>query len=181
MSWSALRGTLRVCPRHYRTRGYVGAQLWRACSPGQHFDLVSETDVRHAREHVAAEIAPLLRELIVRAEEALARDEQNARSLRTKVGAPWPRHTLTGQATEVLSELDTPSKPKTSPSILDTTTPGSSVASMVAQAELDEHRRQLAELQQERKRLADRVAALERRDGAIPASSTKPAQETPPK
>ena len=137
--------------------------------------------MRHAREHVAAEIAPLLRELIVRAEEALARDEQNARSLRTKVGAPWPRHTLTGQATEVLSDLDTPSKPKTSPSILDTTTPGSSVASMVAQAELDEHRRQLAELQQERKRLADRVAALERRDGAIPASSTKPAQETPPK
>lgn len=41
--------------------------------------------MRQAREHVAAEIAPFLRELIMRAEEVLARDEREARSLRSKV------------------------------------------------------------------------------------------------
>ena len=51
----------------------------------QHFDLVSERDVRQALEHVAAEIAPFLRELIMRAEEVLARDEREARALRSKV------------------------------------------------------------------------------------------------
>lgn len=51
----------------------------------KHFDLVSEREVRQVREHVAAEIAPLLRELIMRAEEVLEKDEQQARTLRTKV------------------------------------------------------------------------------------------------
>ena len=41
--------------------------------------------MRQAREHVAAEIAPFLRELIMRAEEVLARDEREARALRSKV------------------------------------------------------------------------------------------------
>lgn len=42
--------------------------------------------MRRAREKVAAEIAPVLRELIARAEDALEQDERNARSLRNKVG-----------------------------------------------------------------------------------------------
>lgn len=46
---------------------------------------MSECEVRQAREHVAAEIAPLLRELIMRAEEVLGKDEQHARTLRNRV------------------------------------------------------------------------------------------------
>ena len=41
--------------------------------------------MRQARGHVAAEIATFLRELIMRAEEVLARDEREARALRSKV------------------------------------------------------------------------------------------------
>ena len=53
--------------------------------------------MRQAREHVAAEIAPFLRELIMRAEEVLARDEREARALRNKVcicHLPWATEEL---------------------------------------------------------------------------------------
>ena len=61
--------------------------------------------MRQAREHVAAEIAPFLRELIMRAEEVLARDEREARALRNKVcicHLPW--------ATEELSKNESKSQ-----------------------------------------------------------------------
>lgn len=51
----------------------------------RHFDLVSETDIRSVRDHLAAEIAPQLKELIVRAEEALQGEERKAKTLRAKV------------------------------------------------------------------------------------------------
>lgn len=54
-------------------------------SSQRHFDLISEGDVRHAKDQVAAEIAPHLRELISRAEEIISRDERHARMLRNKV------------------------------------------------------------------------------------------------
>ena len=67
--------------------------------------MVSEREVRQAREHVATEIAPFLRELIVRAEEVLARDEREARSLRNKVRiflyAGWWALTFLGLARTV--------------------------------------------------------------------------------
>lgn len=51
----------------------------------QHFDLVTERDIRLARDRLATEIAPQLRELIARAEAALERDERRSRALRNKV------------------------------------------------------------------------------------------------
>lgn len=60
-------------------------RLSRALRSKKHFDLVSEADVRSVRDHLAAEIAPQLKELIVRAEEALQRDERRAKTLKAKV------------------------------------------------------------------------------------------------
>ncbi|WFD31383.1 hypothetical protein MSPP1_002418 [Malassezia sp. CBS 17886] len=112
-----------------------------------HFDLVSEREVRRAQQHVAAEIAPLLRELIVRAEDALGQDERHARSLRNK-------------ATHALAQLE---DARPASAFADGGVEGSpSVAALISQAELDEHRRQLVKLKDERKRLMDRVATLER-------------------
>lgn len=104
--------------------------------------------MREAREHVAGEIAPLLRELIVRAENALTEDERQARALRNK-------------ATEELAQVEA----RSSQSVLGDTTKSPSVAALVNQAELDEHRRALEKLKAERKRLMERVSALEQRQG----------------
>lgn len=104
--------------------------------------------MREAREHVAGEIAPLLRELIVRAENALTEDERHARALRNK-------------ATEELAQVEA----RSSHSVLGDTTKSPSVAALVNQAELDEHRRALEKLKAERKRLMERVSALEQRQG----------------
>ena len=101
--------------------------------------------MRQARDHVAAEIAPLLRELIVRAEDALAKDERHARTLRN-------------QATQELAQVEAQSGSR---STLGDASKSPSVAAMVTQAELDEQRRTLEKLQAERKRLAERVAILE--------------------
>lgn len=111
----------------------------------QHFDLVSERDVRQAREHVAAEIAPLLRELIVRAEDVLMKDERIARTLRN-------------QASQELAQLEMRSGDQ---SLLGDGSQSPSVTALVAQAELDEQRRTLEKLQEERKHLSEKVFALE--------------------
>lgn len=112
----------------------------------QHFDLVSERDVRQARDHVAAEIAPLLRELIVRAEDALTNDERHARTLRN-------------QATQELAQLEARSGAQ---GVLgDSSRSSPSVAALVTQTEIEEQRRTLEKLRTERKRLAEKVAALE--------------------
>ncbi|WFD36065.1 hypothetical protein MCUN1_002936 [Malassezia cuniculi] len=115
-------------------------RLATVLSSQRHFDLVSEGDVRYVRDQAAAEIAPHLRELIARAEELIAKDERHMRNLRSK-------------AAQVLAELDE-SKP--------ITTSSPSVSSIITQAELSEHRRQLADLQRVRARLMERMAALER-------------------
>ena len=49
--------------------------------------------------------------------------------------------------------------------MLGDTTKSPSVAALVNQAELDEHRRALEKLKAERKRLMERVSALEQRQG----------------
>lgn len=64
----------------------------------RHFDLVSEQEIRSARDHLSAEIAPQLKELILRAEEALQRDERRVKTLKGKVGKRirvqlWPQET----------------------------------------------------------------------------------------
>lgn len=102
--------------------------------------------MRQARDHVAAEIAPLLRELIVRAEDALAKDERHARTLRN-------------QATQELAQLEARSGGQ---GVLgDTSRSSPSVAALVTQTEIEEQRRSLERLRAERKRLAEKVAALE--------------------
>jgi len=109
--------------------------------------------VRQAREHVAAEIAPFLRELIMRAEEVLARDEREARALRSKVcicHLPW--------ATEELSKSESKSQLHTAGSDDELKSP--SMAALVADYELDEQRRELELLRKERLRLMERVQSL---------------------
>lgn len=109
--------------------------------------------MRQAREHVAAEIAPFLRELIMRAEEVLARDEREARSLRNKVCMgylPW--------ATQELSKNELRSQLHTTDSDDELKSP--SMAALVADYELDEQRRELELLRKERLRLMERVQSL---------------------
>lgn len=109
--------------------------------------------MRQAREHVAAEIAPFLRELIMRAEEVLARDEREARALRNKVcicHLSW--------ATEELSKNESKSQLHTAGSDDELKSP--SMAALVADYELDEQRRELELLRKERLRLMERVQSL---------------------
>lgn len=114
----------------------------------KHFDLVSERDVKQAREHVAAEIAPLLRELIVRAEDVLAKNERHVRTLRNK-------------ATEELAKVEAHSQSQSIGGVRDE--PGSpTVATLVAQAELEDKQRELEELRRERMSLMERVQAMEK-------------------
>lgn len=101
--------------------------------------------MRQAREHVAAEIAPFLRELIMRAEEVLARDEREARALRSK-------------ATQELSKNESKSQLHTAGSDDELKSP--SMAALVADYELDEQRRELELLRKERLRLMERVQSL---------------------
>ena len=51
----------------------------------RHFDLVSESEIRKAREHLSAEIAPQLQELVEKAKESLEREERAMKALRNKV------------------------------------------------------------------------------------------------
>ncbi|WFD45838.1 DASH complex subunit spc19 [Malassezia furfur] len=126
-------------------------RLRTAMASQRHFDLVSERDVRQARDHVAAEIAPLLRELIVRAEDALTNDERHARTLRN-------------QATQELAQLEARSGAQ---GVLgDSSRSSPSVAALVTQTEIEEQRRTLEKLRTERKRLAEKVAALEQRQSS---------------
>ena len=52
----------------------------------RHFDLISEREIKDAQDHLSVEILPQLKELILRAEEALQKDERKAKTLRGKVG-----------------------------------------------------------------------------------------------
>ncbi|PKI84063.1 DASH complex subunit spc19 [Malassezia vespertilionis] len=108
----------------------------------RHFDLASERDVRQARDRVAAEVAPLLRELIVRAEEALTNDERHARTLRNK-------------ATQGLAELEGGTEHRSD------MISSPSVASLVSGAELEEQEKKLEKLRLQRERLMAQVAELE--------------------
>ncbi|CAD6916913.1 unnamed protein product, partial [Tilletia laevis] len=53
--------------------------------PAQHFDLVAEQEIVRAKEHLAAEIAPQLHELILRAEAAVEKVERRARAAKNRV------------------------------------------------------------------------------------------------
>ena len=53
----------------------------------KHFDLVSEKEIAIAKAHLSAEIAPQLKQLIIRAEAALQRDERRSKTVKAKVGA----------------------------------------------------------------------------------------------
>ncbi|KAK0555365.1 DASH complex subunit spc19 [Tilletia horrida] len=50
----------------------------------KHFDLVAESEIIKAKEHLAAEIAPQLHELILRAEAAVEKTERRARAAKNK-------------------------------------------------------------------------------------------------
>jgi len=63
-------------------------RLAKVLASRRHFDLVSERDIRSARDHLSAEIAPQLRELIPLAEQALEREEKVVKSLKSKVSLP---------------------------------------------------------------------------------------------
>ncbi|WFD27486.1 hypothetical protein MNAN1_002483 [Malassezia nana] len=75
----------------------------------KHFDLVSEREVRQVREHVAAEIAPLLRELIMRAEEAteeLAKVDAQAQLLAEEKDAALGRTVTKADFNAQVQELE---------------------------------------------------------------------------
>ncbi|CBQ73782.1 related to DASH complex subunit spc19 (Outer kinetochore protein spc19) [Sporisorium reilianum SRZ2] len=50
----------------------------------RHFDLVSQHDIEHAREHVASEVRPHIEELCRRASAEIARQDRRAVALRNK-------------------------------------------------------------------------------------------------
>ncbi|WFC98414.1 hypothetical protein MYAM1_001141 [Malassezia yamatoensis] len=114
----------------------------------RHFGLVSESDVRQARRYVAAEIAPLLRELIVRAEDALSKEERYARTLRT-------------QATQELADLEVRSYPQTKSSVPNTSPFADN--DTCSPTTLKEQQELLDKLQDERKRLTEKVTQLEQK------------------
>lgn len=51
----------------------------------RHFDLISEREIKDAQDHLSVEILPQLKELILRAEDALQKDDRRAKMLRGKV------------------------------------------------------------------------------------------------
>lgn len=57
----------------------------RVLASKKHFDLVSEKEIQAAKAQLNAEIAPQLKHLIMRAEEALQRDERRSKMLKAKV------------------------------------------------------------------------------------------------
>lgn len=130
----------------------------------EHFDLVSERDVRQAREHLAAEIAPLLRELILRAENVLNRNERRARALRNEAAQALAHVDLRSHAPHDGGDGETDSNPLSSPS----------VTALMAEAQLDDRQRTLLQLQEKRKRLMVRVQALGN-TGYTPESTGKAA------
>ncbi|PWN41101.1 hypothetical protein IE81DRAFT_324927 [Ceraceosorus guamensis] len=67
-------------------------RLSKVLASKRHFDLVSEADIRSARNHLSAEIAPQLRELIPMAEQAVQREERIVKALRTKHAQVTARH-----------------------------------------------------------------------------------------
>ncbi|PWN90485.1 hypothetical protein FA10DRAFT_266956 [Acaromyces ingoldii] len=67
------------------------ARFARVLASKRHFDLVAEGEIRAARDHLSAEIAPQLKELILRAEEALQKDEREAKLLKSKVSQQTAR------------------------------------------------------------------------------------------
>lgn len=113
----------------------------------RHFHLVSERSLRHDREQTVAEVLPMLRELLSRAEAVQEKDRKRAVALRK-------------QAAEALAELD---RTQTQASQEPPKTGSPSVAALVSHAELEEHKRQLQSLRVERERLEDRVNTLETR------------------
>ena len=61
------------------------ARLSTVLNNKRHFDLVSETEILNAREHLSAEIQPQLTELMDKAKESLEREERDMKTLRNKV------------------------------------------------------------------------------------------------
>ena len=62
------------------------SRLAKVLRSKRHFDLITEQEIKDASDHLSAEILPQLKELILRAEEALQKDERKAKMLRGKVG-----------------------------------------------------------------------------------------------
>ncbi|CAO1619785.1 unnamed protein product [Parajaminaea phylloscopi] len=60
-------------------------RLSTALTSKRHFDVVSDGTVQEAKKQIEDEIRPLLKELIAKGEEGLAREEANARRNRNKV------------------------------------------------------------------------------------------------
>jgi DASH complex subunit SPC19 len=61
------------------------ARFSHVLSSKKHFDLVSEKEIQVAKAHLSAEIAPQLKQLIMKAEEALQREERRSKSMKVKV------------------------------------------------------------------------------------------------
>ncbi|WFD19999.1 hypothetical protein MCAP1_002243 [Malassezia caprae] len=121
----------------------------------RHFDLVSEREVRQAREHVAAEIAPLLRELIMRAEEVLGKDEQKARALRSKV-----RVIISHKATEELAKVDAQAQTLAEEK-------DAALGQTASQMEYDAQVQELEKLRKQRAQLMEHVNMLEKQGKAV--------------
>ncbi|PWN37510.1 uncharacterized protein FA14DRAFT_187610 [Meira miltonrushii] len=60
------------------------ARLANAVRSKRYFDLISEREIKDAQDHLSVEILPQLKELILKAEEALQKDERRAKILRGK-------------------------------------------------------------------------------------------------
>ncbi len=93
---SCINAIAYACDHLEETNRYVHSmvapqqRLLPALRNKRHFDLVSEAEIRKARDHLSAEIRPQLDELIDKAREALEREERKMKTLRNKVSAPRP-------------------------------------------------------------------------------------------
>ncbi|KDN52561.1 hypothetical protein K437DRAFT_272423 [Tilletiaria anomala UBC 951] len=119
----------------------------------RHFDLVSETEITKARDHLSSEIAPQLTELMDKAKESLEKEERQMKALRNK--------TLQQQAQleEMGIKLEPPAPPATA--VPAEGTPEAAAAVKAAERELQALKKQVASLRRKRELLSKSVEKLE--------------------
>ncbi|PWN49567.1 hypothetical protein IE53DRAFT_345647 [Violaceomyces palustris] len=123
----------------------------------RHFDLVSESEIRRARERISSEVQPHIRELIQRAEANVQRDERRCTALKNKVAQQRIR----------ISQLDELSANAARSAVNNNNNPvGASAANLeVVEKELDREiereRRRLEELRRKREVMSKRVDELD--------------------
>ncbi|KAE8209856.1 hypothetical protein CF327_g6213 [Tilletia walkeri] len=127
----------------------------------KHFDLVAEQEIIRAKEHLAAEIAPQLHELILRAESAVERVERKARAAKNraqqaaaKLEQQQPRSTASSTAAPVF----VPSAFRPPPAL---SAEASKSLPDVSEAQLNQLRAQVEAARRRKTQLDERARQLE--------------------